>query len=332
MPAVAIAFAGFAIEAAVVETTIFSVIAAVGATVGAVGAVTGNRDLMKIGGVLGLAGGIGMLADAATNGAVSAGINESVGIQGGGTITDAGTTAAGSSAGGFEGDAGDMIGKNAASNSGSAAPADSLNGGGMAQQAGAAPTQAPAVSPTDITPPPVSTDIPGAAPTAQAEAPVVQNPTNASTMGSSNTAMSSEPDWRGASSLDTQSAQPLTPYQQTNAADIGKNWAGGANGMSGSAQPSAFDSLTSKFSDFGKDLAGFTKSNPQLTSMLLSSFDGQTAANNRLKNAQAGNAEASASYTAMLQRNASAVPVVDYSRITKNPNGQLKPQTGMAGF
>jgi len=62
MPIAAVAVAAVAIDAAVTTTTIFTVVAAVGATIGAIGVITGNKDLALAGTALGLVGGIGSLA------------------------------------------------------------------------------------------------------------------------------------------------------------------------------------------------------------------------------------------------------------------------------
>ncbi len=63
MPVAAVAGAVFAgAELVAGGLTIFQTIAAVGAITAGVGAVTGDQDLMKIGGIAGLAGGVGMFA------------------------------------------------------------------------------------------------------------------------------------------------------------------------------------------------------------------------------------------------------------------------------
>lgn len=63
MPAAAIAGAVFGgVQLATEGLTLFQTIAAVGAVTAGVGAVTGDEDLMKIGGIAGLAGGVGMFA------------------------------------------------------------------------------------------------------------------------------------------------------------------------------------------------------------------------------------------------------------------------------
>lgn len=65
MPAAAIPIAAVAIGGAVASTTVFTVAAAVGATIAAVGSITKSKPLMIAGTVLGAAGGIGALADSA---------------------------------------------------------------------------------------------------------------------------------------------------------------------------------------------------------------------------------------------------------------------------
>ena len=63
MPVAAVAGAVFAgAELVAGGLTIFQTIAAVGAITAGVGAVTGDQDLMKSGGIAGLAGGVGMFA------------------------------------------------------------------------------------------------------------------------------------------------------------------------------------------------------------------------------------------------------------------------------
>ena len=63
MPVAAVAGAVFAgAELVAGGLTVFQTIAAVGAITAGVGAVTGDQDLMKIGGIAGLAGGVGMFA------------------------------------------------------------------------------------------------------------------------------------------------------------------------------------------------------------------------------------------------------------------------------
>lgn len=63
MPAVAIAGAVFGgVQLATASLTLFQTIAAVGAVTAGVGAVTGDEDLMKIGGIATMAGGIGSFA------------------------------------------------------------------------------------------------------------------------------------------------------------------------------------------------------------------------------------------------------------------------------
>lgn len=65
MPVIAVAVAAVAIGVAVEVGTTVAIIAAVGATIGAVGAVTGNKELAIAGGVIGAIGAIGGLASAA---------------------------------------------------------------------------------------------------------------------------------------------------------------------------------------------------------------------------------------------------------------------------
>lgn len=63
MPVAAVAGAVFAgAELVAGGLTVFQTIAAVGAITAGVGAITGDQDLMKIGGIAGLAGGVGMFA------------------------------------------------------------------------------------------------------------------------------------------------------------------------------------------------------------------------------------------------------------------------------
>lgn len=70
------AFVVTAVAAAIEVTTVATVltaVSAVGMAMTVVGAVTGNKDLMKVGGVIGLAGGVGSLVNGAIDGAAAAG-------------------------------------------------------------------------------------------------------------------------------------------------------------------------------------------------------------------------------------------------------------------
>lgn len=72
-----------------------------------VGGVTGNKSLMKIGGVLGLVGGVGGLINSATSGAAASAGGFEAGFEGTSALTDAAAAGAGDAAGmgasGFEG-------------------------------------------------------------------------------------------------------------------------------------------------------------------------------------------------------------------------------------
>lgn len=59
--------------AAVTATTVLAAVSQIGTIMSVVGAVTGNKSLMKIGGVMGLVGGVGGLINGATSSAASAG-------------------------------------------------------------------------------------------------------------------------------------------------------------------------------------------------------------------------------------------------------------------
>lgn len=84
MPVIAVVVAivevSAVVEVGVAAATVFELAAAAGAVIGAVGAVTGNKTLMQVGAVMGIAGAVGSFASslggAAAEGAIGSGVAE----------------------------------------------------------------------------------------------------------------------------------------------------------------------------------------------------------------------------------------------------------------
>jgi hypothetical protein len=160
--AVTAAFAEGATAAVIAEA-----VSAVGIATSVVGAVTGSKDLMKIGAIVGLAGGVGSLATAAFGGAAAAG-DAAVAGAGDAAVAgagDAATDAVGNAAADTGTQAYSVVqgaGEMPGSILSSAAPADSLSPGESLMpsdpSAGAAtqPSMTPGAGPTAAATPPAA--------------------------------------------------------------------------------------------------------------------------------------------------------------------------------
>jgi len=299
MPAVAVAAAFFAVEAAVTVTTVFSVITAVGAVVGAVGAVTGNKDLMRIGMVVGIVGGLGTLA---SNAGMFGEAAADIGASG---VPDAAAESAANAAAG----AGDAI-------TGTATTGMASN---AQNAAAAASTPASAVpSPADIggavTPAPT---VPADAASAVVAAPTVPDATAAVAAPAAPTDVVAPP--------------PPTPDYSQVGSDIKSTFDSNLQTPIPSvANKGDFENWASTFKDLGKSSMDWANKNPLLASSLMNGIGSAADPSQRnLREAQTNASNANAAYTNTLTNNMNAkIPQIDWSKYFKQPGA--KP-TGMAG-
>lgn len=150
----------FEAGAAVSAATAFAAVGTIGATLSVVGMVTGSKDLMKLGGVLGLVGGVGSIATSLTSSAAT-GLAETAVDATGGLETAVG----GSVPGQIASDAATQAGMAGAESSwnfnvgetASVLPADSLPVNSLGMDAVPAATGDATVFPPDMTTPQVNT-------------------------------------------------------------------------------------------------------------------------------------------------------------------------------
>lgn len=258
-----------------------------GAVTAAIGAVTGNQKLIKIGSIIGIAGAVGGFAS-------SAGLFGDAAAAG---ATDAATQVSGNPTG-FEGNT--PIGTPPGETT------TTTGGTGMSAQP-TTPVTPPVDTPTPTVPPQPASEVVPPEPNAS---PLTAPPATASNLGG---AAPTAPD--PTAPVDTNAATGTYMKSDGTTGSATSN-----DAMTQFTTPTTFDKLMGTFNSLGK----YAKDNPMITSSILSGISSAADPSQRnLRDAQANSLNTNAAMTAQMMQNQKGVGgIIDWSKVFP---GGIKP-------